>query len=131
MNRAARLLAVLGLCLALFAPGCSPPERAVKITSNNFDALVLQSKQPVLVDFWAEWCGPCKSMDPIIQALAVEFEGKAVVGKINVDENPDIVDKYRIEGFPTYLIFKNGQLRKTIPGKVPKFFLSDQLEALQ
>lgn len=80
-----------------------------KFTSANFEAEVLSSSLPVLVDFYADWCGPCKMMAPAVEQLAVEMEGKAVVGKLNVDENEDIAVKYQVMSIPTLIVFKNGQ----------------------
>ena len=103
----------------------------ITFTDGGFDQEVLQSTVPVLVDFWAEWCGPCKEMDPIIRQLAEDFEGKAVIGKVNIDDYPEIRAKYGVDGFPTFLVFKDGELKRRIPGMVPKHYLSDLLGALQ
>ena len=129
------LLVRLGIFVALAAlllPGCSSKSsKAVTLTPGNFDAKVLQSKQPVLVDFWAEWCGPCRMMDPVIKELAAEFEGKAVVGKVNVEDYPEIASKFRIEGYPTFLVFKDGELKRWIMGAQSKQFLSNVLGTMQ
>lgn len=79
------------------------------ITSENFDQVVLQSAKPVLVDFWAEWCGPCQMLGPVIESLAERYEGKAVVGKINTDEEPELAMRYTVTGIPTVIFFKDGK----------------------
>ncbi len=88
----------------------------LKLDSNNFEKEVINSEQPVLVDFYADWCGPCKMMAPIVEEIANELEGKAKVGKINVDENQDLAMKYNIMSIPTIVIFKNGEETKRFVG---------------
>ena len=85
-------------------------------TTDNFEAEVLGSDVPVLVDFWATWCMPCRMLAPVIEEIASENEGKIKVGKVNVDENPDLARKYRVMSFPTILVFKNGELTATSVG---------------
>ena len=92
----------------------------IKLTTANFEQEVLQSEVPVLVDFYAEWCGPCKMLSPIINEIAKEYEGKAKVGKVNVDEEMSLAQKYRVMSVPTVLVFKNGQLSGTSIGYVGK-----------
>ncbi len=100
---------------------------ALEITDSNFDEVVLQSDKPVLVDFWAEWCGPCRMVGPIVEELAKEYDGQAVIGKVNVDYNPDISVKYGIRNIPALLFFKNGQIVDKQIGAVPKSVLADKL----
>ena len=94
------------------------------ITDTSFDADVLQSSQPVVVDFWAEWCGPCKMIAPILDEVAGAYEGKLQVTKMNVDENRDIPAKFGIRGIPTLMLFKNGQLAATKVGALNKAALT-------
>jgi thioredoxin 1 len=91
-----------------------------KFTDANFDDVVLKSGAPVLVDFWAEWCGPCKRLGPTVDALATEYAGKVTVGKLNVDENPNVSFKFQIRGIPTILIFKGGQVVESVVGLAQK-----------
>ena len=88
----------------------------LKLSSENFKEEVLNSEEPVLVDFYADWCGPCNAMSPVIEELAKEFEGKAKVGKINVDENSDIAVEYNVMSIPTLIVFKNGKEEKRLVG---------------
>jgi thioredoxin 1 len=96
---------------------------------DNFEAEVLRSRQPVLVDFWATWCPPCRIIAPHVEALAEEFQGRALVGKLDVDQNPTIAERYGITGIPTLLVFKNGQVVDQRVGAVPKAELVRMLEA--
>ena len=102
---------------------------ALEITDANFEEVVLKSDKPVLVDFWAEWCGPCRMVGPVVDELATEYDGKAVVGKVNVDENPDISAKYGIRSIPTLLYIKNGEVVDRAVGVSPKAALADKLDA--
>ena len=98
-------------------------------TDENFATEVLQSDKPVLVDFWAVWCGPCKIIAPLVEELANEFEGKVKVGKLDVDNNQESAIKYGVRSIPTVLIFKDGKVHDTIIGAVPKVQLKKKLEA--
>lgn len=100
---------------------------ALEITDANFEELVLKSDKPVLVDFWAEWCGPCRMVGPVVEELAKEYEGKAVVGKVNVDHNSEISAKFGIRNIPTLLVFKNGEIVDKQVGAVPKSVLAGKL----
>ena len=91
-----------------------------KFTSENFESEVLQSDIPVLVDFYADWCGPCKAMGPVVEALAQESEGKAKVGKINTDDNQDIAMEYGVMSIPTFIVFKGGKAVKKMVGMQDK-----------
>jgi thioredoxin 1 len=95
-------------------------ENVQTFTDSNFDDTVLKSGGPVLVDFWAEWCGPCKRLAPTVDALADEYAGKVRVGKLNVDDNPNTASKFQIRGIPTILIFKGGQIVESVVGLAQK-----------
>jgi len=97
-------------------------------TDGNFDDTVLKSAEPVLVDFWAEWCGPCKRLAPTVDALATDYAGKVTVGKLNIDENPSVSFKFQVRGIPTLLLFKGGQVVESIVGAVPKDELKKVLD---
>ena len=103
---------------------------ALEITESNFEELVIKSDKPVLVDFWAEWCGPCRIVGPIVDELSNDFEGRAVVGKVNVDAEGGISMKYGIRNIPTLLIFKDGEIVDKQVGVAPKQVLANKLEAL-
>ena len=102
----------------------------VTLTTENFETEVIQSNIPVLVDFWAAWCGPCRVMNPIIENLAIQWSGTVKVGKANIDDNETIATQYRIEAIPTILIFQNGEVIDRIPGLVSQQVLEDKLNAL-
>jgi thioredoxin 1 len=95
-------------------------ESVQTFTDGNFDAAVLKAATPVLVDFWAEWCGPCKRLAPTVDALAADYTGKVTFGKLNVDENPDTAIKFNVRGIPALLLFKGGQLVDQVVGLQPK-----------
>jgi thioredoxin 1 len=101
---------------------------AIKIESDNFDSEVLKSDTPVLVDFWAPWCGPCKMLTPIIDDLAKEYAGKVKVTKVNVDDNQELAAKFGIRGIPTIMVFKGGEAVSTLVGMQPKEQLAKALD---
>jgi|TARA_B100001063_G_C16637320_1_gene488967 thioredoxin 1 len=103
---------------------------ALEITSANFEETVLKSDKPVLVDFWAEWCGPCRMVGPIVDELHTDYEGKAVVGKVNVDDQQEIAAQYGIRNIPTILFFKNGEMVDKNVGVAPKADLAKKIDAL-
>ena len=102
--------------------------KAIEINDQNFKEIV-NSDQPVLVDFWAEWCGPCKMIAPVVEELATDYEGKAVIGKVDVDSNPEVSAQFGIRSIPTLLVFKNGEIVDKQVGAVPKNVLSQKLDA--
>lgn len=102
---------------------------AKQFTDSSWEQEVLGSDKPVLVDFWAEWCGPCRMIGPLVEELSAEYEGKALVGKLNVDENPGVASKYGIRSIPTLLVFKGGEVVDKIVGAVPKNMLAQKLNA--
>ncbi|NCQ18312.1 MAG: thioredoxin [Ignavibacteria bacterium CG_4_8_14_3_um_filter_37_9] len=103
--------------------------KPLEITDNNFSTEVLQSAKPVLVDFWATWCGPCRMIAPIVEELATEYEGKFKIGKMDVDNNPQTATQFGIRSIPTLLIFKGGKVVDTIVGAVPKAQFVHRLNA--
>ncbi len=100
------------------------------VTDQTFDADVLKSSEPVLVDFWAEWCGPCKMIAPFLEQLATDMAGRVTVAKINIDENPQTPMKYGVHGIPTLMLFKNGQVAATKIGALPKSKLVEWVESV-
>lgn len=102
---------------------------AIAVNDTDFEDVVLKSEQLVLVDFWAEWCGPCKMMLPIVEELSKEFEGKMIVAKVDVDGNPGTAAKFGIRNIPTILFFKNGNVVDKQVGAVPKNALIDKINA--
>jgi thioredoxin 1 len=101
---------------------------ALEITDSNFEEVVLKADKPVLVDFWAEWCGPCRMVGPIVEELAKDYADTAVIGKVNVDENPEISVRFGIRNIPALLFFKNGEIVDKQIGAVPKSVLSEKLD---
>ena len=102
--------------------------KALQLSAENFDATINGDK-PVLVDFWAEWCGPCKMIGPLVEELAAEYEGKAVIAKRDVDQNPDLASRFGVRSIPTLLFFKGGQIVDKQIGLVPKAVLAQKLTA--
>ena len=103
-------------------------EHTLTFTDANFEAEVLKSGKPVVVDFWAEWCGPCRAMEPSINALAAEYVGKVSIGKLNVDDNPSITQNFTVRGIPTVMLFKNGQVVETKVGLADKNSLKAMID---
>ena len=123
----AKHLADTGKCGACKAalPAMAEP---VEVSPEEFDEIIRDSKVPVFVDFWAEWCGPCRMVGPVVEEIAKEYDGKAVVGKVNVDNNPGISMKFGIRNIPALLFFKNGEIVDKQIGAVPKSVLSGKLD---
>jgi len=103
---------------------------ALELTDANFEELVIKSDKQAIVDLWAEWCGPCRMVGPLVEELSHEYEGRAVIGKLDVDSNPGITGKYGIRNIPTILFFKNGEVADKQVGAVPKSVLAAKLEKL-
>jgi len=104
--------------------------KALEVTDNTFEQEVVQSTQPVLVDFWAVWCGPCKAIAPIVEELASEYEGRLKVMKLDVDDNPRTASAYGVQSIPTLLVFKDGKPAERIVGAVPKKVIADKLQSV-
>jgi thioredoxin 1 len=103
---------------------------AVQITDANFEELVMKSDKPVVLDFWAEWCGPCRMISPIIDEMHTEYEGKAVIGKVDVDNNHGVAAKFGIRNIPTVIFIKNGEVKDKHVGAAQKAVLTQKLDAL-
>ena len=103
---------------------------AIEVNDTNFEEIVLSSDKPVLVDFWAEWCGPCRMISPIVEELHNEYEGKAIVTKVDVDASPNTAAKFGVRNIPTILFFKNGEVVDKQVGAVPKSTLVEKIDGL-
>ena len=102
---------------------------SIKVTDASFDADVLNAEGPALVDFWAEWCGPCKQISPALEEMATEMGGKVTIAKVNIDDNPGVPSKYGVRGIPTLILFKNGEVAATKVGALPKSQLVEWVES--
>jgi len=103
---------------------------ALEFTDSNFAELAMKSDKPVLVDFWAEWCGPCRMVGPVVEEIAKEYDGKALIGKVNVDNNPGLAAQFGVRNIPTILFLKNGEIVDKSVGAVPKSALTDKLNKI-
>ena len=102
---------------------------AHEFTDANFEQEVLNNDKVTVIDLWAEWCGPCRIMSPVIEELAEQYKGRAVIGKLNVDDNQNVPTEYNVRGIPTFLIFKNGEMKEKIVGAQSKDYLQKRIEA--
>ncbi len=116
-----------GKCQSSVATDILLTAAPVMVTDRDFEMKVLKSPLPVLMDCWAPWCGPCRTMTPVMAALAREWQGKARVGKLNIDQNPLTATRFQVMSVPTFLIFDNGRLKETIPGAVQKEILQTKM----
>ena len=99
--------------------------KVAAVTNETFEQEVVQSQKPVLVDFYADWCGPCKTLSPIVEELAAEYEGRLTVRKVDIDSNPELARQYGVRSIPTLMVFKDGEAKDTIIGAVPKSKLAE------
>ncbi len=103
---------------------------ALEITDENFQDLVMKSDKPVMIDFWAEWCGPCRMVGPVVEEISKEYDGKAVIGKVDVDKNPQLSVQFGVRNIPTIIFVKNGEVVDKSVGAVPKTQLTSKLDAI-
>ena len=103
-------------------------EKVQTFTNDNFEVSVIQAGTPVLVDFWAEWCGPCRQLGPTVDSLATDYDGRVAVGKLNVDENPEVAGRFSIRGIPTLLLFKDGEVVDTVVGDAESAQLKQMID---
>ncbi len=104
-------------------------DNILQVTDDNFEEAVLKAKEPVLVDYWAEWCGPCKMLAPILDEIAADYEGKLTVAKLNIDDNPNTPQHYGVRGIPTLMLFKGGEIEATKVGAATKSQLADFIDS--
>lgn len=102
----------------------------LKFTENDFQKEVLEADIPVLVDFYADWCGPCKMMSPVLEQISNEMEGKIKIGKVNVDENPNLAGEYKVMSIPNFILFKNGEVVDQVIGALPKAQMEEKINAV-
>ena len=118
------------IMFSIFKKKKNKPSKTVEITDQNFNELVMQAKVPVLLDIWAPWCGPCKTIGPIIDEIAEDFEGRALIGKVSADTNPQISAMFKVKSIPTLLFLQKDELVERFSGLVPKPNLAEILEEL-